>query len=115
MLIIFFLNQKENYRIHFINKNNNKINTCQLNIIYSQRIQQQAVIILPSSLYESWGLILDELNSILTLDAVKTIFPSTDSASRIGDIAQSDSDNQGNRLNRKSSAVLTEGKIVSPR
>jgi hypothetical protein len=115
MLIIFFLNQKENYRIHFINKNNNKINTCQLNIIYSQRIQQQAVIILPSSLYESWGLILDELNSILTLDAVKTIFPSTDSASRIGDIAQSDSDNQGNRLNRKSSAVLSKGKIVSPR
>ena len=67
------------------------------------------MIILPSSLYESWGSILDELNSLLTLDAIKTIFPSPDSASRIGELAQSDRDNHGNRLHRKSSVELTKG------
>jgi hypothetical protein len=46
---------------------------------------------------------------------MKTIFPSTDAASRIGDIAQSDSDNHGNRINRKSAVVLTQGTIISSR
>lgn len=108
---LFYLRSENKLEKTSFNLKRNKINTYPLTIIFSQRIQQQAVIILPSSLYESWGLILHELNSILILDAIKTIFPSPDSASRIGEIAQSDSDNHGNRLNRKSSVILTKGAI----
>lgn len=109
--LLFYLRSENKLEKTSFNLKWNKINTYPLTIIFSQRIQQQAVIILPSSLYESWGLILHELNSILILDAIKTIFPSPDSASRIGEIAQSDSDNHGNRLNRKSSVILTKGAI----
>ena len=84
---------------------------------FLQRNLEQSILILPSSLYNNWGLIIRDLNNLYGIVAMKSIYPSNDAVDRITDIVESTTEKYGNRNNRSNPSLLSKGKkyYVLPR
>jgi hypothetical protein len=68
-------------------------------LISFQQQNQQACIILSSSIYEKWGHMIQILNENLTVIGIKSIYTSKDTANKISQITNSN----------KNSDILTRG------
>ena len=81
-----------------------------------QSNSEQAILILTSSVYKNWGLILDDINNLLSIVAVKSVYPPQELAERILYINKSEIDNNyGGKNSRKSSLTLSEGEYGHPK